>query len=156
MPTIPLIQDSQQLQVGEGRQRVQSSPDAFGAQEARGLAQVGQGLGQVAQVSAEIDDNFNEARAYELDTELSRRIRDRLYNTESGYLSTQRGRNAIDGRAQVEADIDQELQTVGDFLDDFLRHRRFAPSKCACSKNLRVLRSAIWFTSCRLLPPTRT
>lgn len=106
MPTIPLIQDSQQLQVGQGRQRTQASPDAFGAQEARASGAVAQGLGQVAQAAAEIDDDFNEAEARELDNQLSQRIRERLYNTTDGYLSTQRGRNAIDARAQVEADID--------------------------------------------------
>lgn len=106
MPTIPQIQDQEQLQVGVGRQRVQASPDAFGAQEARATGAVAQGLDKVGQVALEIDDDFNEAEALELDNELSRRMRDRLYNPESGYLATQRGRNAVDGRGQVEADID--------------------------------------------------
>lgn len=106
MPTVPVIQDSVQLDTNPGRQRVQATPDAFGAQEARAVGSIGAGLNKVAQVSAEIDDDYNEANARELDNQLSARIRDRLYNTQSGYLSTQRGRNALDSRAQVEADID--------------------------------------------------
>lgn len=106
MPTIPLIQDTQNLEVGTGRQRVQASPESFGAQEARGLANVAEGVGRLGQAAEVIDDNFNEANARELDNELSARIRDRLYNPETGYLSTQRGRNALDQRARVEADID--------------------------------------------------
>lgn len=106
MATIPVIQDSAQLQTDTGRQRMRADPDAFGAQEARATGAVAQGLGQVAQAAGEIDDDFNEAEARELDNQLSQRIRERLYNTNDGYLSTQRGRNAIDARAQVEADID--------------------------------------------------
>lgn len=106
MPTVPVIQDSAQLDTNGGRQRVQATPDAFGSQEARATGAVAQGIDKIAQVAVEIDDDFNEAEALELDNELSRRMRDRLYNPESGYLSTQRGRNAVDGRGQVEADID--------------------------------------------------
>lgn len=106
MPTVPIIQDSAQLDTSTGRQRVQATPDAFGAQEARAAGAVAQGIDKVAQVAAEIDDDFNEARAAELDNQLSSRIRNRLYNTTDGYLSTQRGRNALDTRGQTEADID--------------------------------------------------
>lgn len=107
MPTsVPRIQDSAQLDTSLGRQRSQGDHDAFGAQEGRGLQVLGQGIDRVRVAAEEIDDNFNEANARELDNQLSARIRDRLYNTESGYLSTQRGRNALDQRAQVEADID--------------------------------------------------
>lgn len=106
MPSVPIIQDSAQLDTNTGRQRIQGDPNAFGAQEARATGALSQGLDKVAAVATEIDDDYNEANARELDNQLSARIRDRLYNTESGYLSTQRGRNALDTRAQVEADID--------------------------------------------------
>lgn len=106
MPSVPIIQDSAQLDTSTGRQRVQATPDAFGAQEARALGAVAQGVDKIAQVSAEMDDDFNEARAAELDNQLSSRIRNRLYNTTDGYLATQRGRNALDTRGQAEADID--------------------------------------------------
>lgn len=105
MATLPII-DSAPLQTSTGRRGVNASPNSFGAQEAQGLGKVAQALDRASDVASSIDDDFNEANARDLDNELSRRIRDRLYNTESGYLSTQRGRNALDSRAQVEADID--------------------------------------------------
>lgn len=101
-----MLQDSAQLETQTGRRQPQADPNAFGASEARGAGAIAQGLGKVADVAVEIDDDFNEANARELDNELSRQVRDRLYNPETGYLSTQRGRNAIDARGQVEADID--------------------------------------------------
>jgi len=107
MPTIPnLIQDSVQLDTGTGRQRVQASPDAFGAQEAQALQSVSRGLGVVADVAEQKVDEADEAEVLELDNEYSRRIRERLYAPETGYLSTARGRAAIDGREQVESDLD--------------------------------------------------
>jgi len=114
MPTtIPVIQDSAQLDTGTGRQRIQADASAFGGQEARAIGAVAEGLGDVAQVAAQKDDEFNEANARELDNELSARIRDRLHNPESGYLATQRGRNAIDNRAQVEAEVDEIAAEIG-------------------------------------------
>lgn len=112
MPTVPVIQDSAQLDANTGRQRLQATPDAFGSQEARATGAVAQGVDKIAQAAVQIDDDFNEAEALELDNELSRRMRDRLYNPESGYLSTQRGRNAVDGRGQVEADIDVMVNEI--------------------------------------------
>jgi hypothetical protein len=106
MPTLPLIQDSVRLDTDTGRQRIQASPGAFGAEEARGLSVVAQGLNTAARVAEEKADEFDEAEALELDNEYSRRLRDRLYNQESGYLSTARGRAALEQRAQVEADLD--------------------------------------------------
>lgn len=113
MPTIPLIQDSADLSTGTGRQSIQAGAGAFGAREAQTAAGVGQSLTRIAGIAAEKEDEFNEAEARELDNELSTRIRERLYNPESGYLSTQRGRNAIDTRHQVEAEIDQIAAEIG-------------------------------------------
>lgn len=106
MVTVPIIQDSAQLQTGTGRRRIQASPDAFGAQEARAAGAVAQGLNRVAQVAGEKDDEFNQANAQELANQLERRIQDRFNNAENGYLTTQLGRAAEDGRDQVSADID--------------------------------------------------
>lgn len=106
MPSVPVIQDSVSLQTGTGRQRVRADPDAFGAIEARGGEKLAQGLGAVAEVAAQKEDEFAIAEAQELDNQLSAGIRERLWNPESGYYATQRGRNAIEGRAQIEADID--------------------------------------------------
>lgn len=112
-PTIPnLISDTEQLQTGTGRQSISATPDAFGAQEARATGAVAQGLDAVASLAADKDDEFNEAEAQELDNELSRRLRDRLYGQENGYLSTQRGRAAVDGRVQVEADIESLVEEI--------------------------------------------
>lgn len=105
-PQVPIIQDSEQLQTGVGRQRVHADPAAFGAAEAQGTAALGRGLKRVEDTLGQIDDEFNEADARALDNELATRVRERLYNQENGYLSTQRGLGAIDGRAQAEGDVD--------------------------------------------------
>ena len=105
--------DRENLVIPDRNLRTQASPNDFGAQEAQALGAVAQGTQRVAEVAHQIDDDYNEANAQELDTELSRRIRDRLYNPESGYLSTARGRTAVDQRAQVEADIDGLATEVG-------------------------------------------
>lgn len=108
MAMVPLIQDSAQLQTDTGRQRVQADPDAFGAAQARATGAVAEGLGKVANAAVEIDDNFNEAEARDLDAQLAGQLRKRLRDPEAGYLN-QRGRNAVDGRAAVETDIDTML-----------------------------------------------
>lgn len=112
MARVPVIQDSAQLDVGTGRQRIQAGPDAFGGQEARALQNVQQGINTVARVAEEKDDEFSEAEARELDNELTRRIRERLTGPE-GYLSTQRGRNAIERRTQTEAEVDELAAEIG-------------------------------------------
>lgn len=112
-PTIPnLIQDSAQLEVGSGRQRISADANAFGASEARAIGGLGESVAKVGEVAADLDDDYNEANARELDNELSRRVRERLYNTNDGYLSTRRGRAAIDDRPQVEADLDAIAQEL--------------------------------------------
>lgn len=113
MARVPVIQDSAQIDIGTGRQRIQASPDAFGGQEARALQTVQQGISTVARVAEEKDDEFAEAEARELDNELTRRLRDRLTGAE-GYLSTQRGRNAIDQRTQIETDVDAIAAEIGE------------------------------------------
>lgn len=105
MPTIPLIQDSAQLDTGTGRQRISADANAFGALEARGAQAVSQGLQAVAGAASEIDDDFNEANARDLDNQLNQFAMQRLSDPEKGYLS-QRGVNAIDGRAAAEEEID--------------------------------------------------
>lgn len=107
-PTIPVIQDSVQLDVSTGRRRAQGSPEAFGASEARGAAQVARGLDVVANVAAQKDDEFDRADAQALDNELSARIRDRLWNDQDGYFSTEagRGRNAETNRDSVGQALD--------------------------------------------------
>lgn len=108
MPSVvpTLIQDSAQLDTSTGRRRSQADASAFGGQEARALTNVAQGLDAAADVAVQKEDEFAEAEALELDNQYTRRIRERLYNPETGYLSTARGRNAVDGRGQVEADLD--------------------------------------------------
>lgn len=104
--TVPVIQDTADLETATGRQRNQASPDAFGAGQARGAAALAEGIGKVAEVAAHEDDLADETNARDLANQLSARIRTRLYNTNDGYLSTQRGINALNSRGQTEADID--------------------------------------------------
>lgn len=112
MPTIPLIQDSAQLETSTGRQSIQADANAFGGQEARGASAIAQGLGAVAQVAEQKDDEFDAANARELDNELNAQIQERLRNPENGYLNT-RGVNALDARDQVGADIDGLAAEIG-------------------------------------------
>lgn len=123
---VPIIQDSAQLQTDTGRRRNQADANAYGAAEARALGAVSEGLSNVAEVAAEKQDELAETRARELDNELSRRLRDRLYNTETGYFSTARGRNALDGRAQVEGDIDAIVNELAASAPDERSRRLFA------------------------------
>lgn len=103
--TVPYI-DSAQLETDTGRRRISATPDAFGAQQARGAGAVAQGLGQVAEAADQVGQRFDEASALDLDNQLTAKIRDRFYNPDNGYLSTAMGRNAVDQRGQAEADID--------------------------------------------------
>lgn len=123
---VPIIQDSAQLQTDTGRRRNQADANAYGAAEARALGAVSEGLSNVAEVAAEKQDELAETRARELDNELSRRLRDRLYNTETGYFSTARGRNALDRRAQVESDIDAIVNELAASAPDERSRRLFA------------------------------
>lgn len=112
MAVIPLIQDSAQLQTQTGRRRANANESAFGGLEARALQQVATGVDRVAQVAQDLDDDLNEADARELDNRLSASIRDRLYNADTGYLTTARGRNALDQRSEVAASLQQEMQAI--------------------------------------------
>jgi len=95
MPQVPVIQDRLDLEVPGVRSRVQSSPNAFGAQSAEALgALAAKAGGMVSAWDAKQDEND----AKELDNQLSALIREQLYNPEQGYLTTQRGKNAVDGR----------------------------------------------------------
>lgn len=112
MATVPVIQDSEQLQTGTGRQRIQADASSFGGLEARALGNVAQGLDKIDAVVKQKNDEADELNARELDNELTRAMRERLYNPQTGYVSSQRGRNAIDGQAQVEADLDGIAATM--------------------------------------------
>jgi hypothetical protein len=92
--------------------RVQADEDAFGALEARATARVAHGLETVAQTAQKVDDEFNEANARELDAEFRARTRDRLYNPETGYLSTARGAGALERRQEIETGIQQDLDEI--------------------------------------------
>lgn len=112
MTTVPVIQDSVALDTATGRHRLQGDPDAYGAAQARGIATVAQGVQAVADTASELDDHFNEANARELDNEYSARLRKELYDPEGGYLTAQRGRNAVDARTDVEGRIDAMAMEV--------------------------------------------
>lgn len=137
MPTIPsLIQDTQQLQTDTGRQRIRYDAGAYGAQEAQALGAVADGLRVGASVAAEQDDELIRARVAEADNELATRIRERMLNIEDGYLSTQRGANALSARDQVEADIDAMAVEIGQRFRDpraAARYRAVAAERVSSS-----------------------
>ena len=108
---LPIL-DTENLQVCGGRVQGGADANAFGGQVADSLNHLAAGLGAGAEAAQHIDDRFTEANATELDNTLNARLRTRLYDPQTGYLSTARGRNAIEQQPQVEADIDGMVNDV--------------------------------------------
>lgn len=112
MATVPVIQDNVQLQTQTGRRRFSADADAYGGAEARGLANVGQGLASVAEAADKIDLAYSEARAREADNTYAARLREEV----TAYTNSQLGRNAVDNRAAIEARIAEIGDEVGSGL----------------------------------------
>ena len=112
MATVPVIQDNVQLQTQTGRRGFSADADAYGGAEARGLANVGQGLASVAEAADKIDLAYSEARAREADNTYAARLRAEV----TTYTNSQLGRNAIDNRAAIEARIAEIGDDIGSGL----------------------------------------
>jgi len=91
-------------------QRSTATAAAFGANEATGLQQAGQGIQRgVAAIGAEIEKNRaieNEARAKELDSQFGNEARDLLFNPQTGYFQ-KRGRDAVEAQKEASEAIDK-------------------------------------------------
>lgn len=109
--TVPHI-DTATLDTATGRQRIQADDSAFGAASARAMQSVAQGLGNVARVASEKEQEFATADAQNMDNALSARMRQRLYDPTKGYLSAARGQNALLRRGEIEAQLQQDFNEI--------------------------------------------
>ncbi|HEY7824470.1 MAG TPA: hypothetical protein VIG24_16635, partial [Acidimicrobiia bacterium] len=117
MPVVPQYQPGQVRQRGAFQQgvSVRSSADDFGAATGRGVQAVGQGLGQVADAMAQVQELENVARAKEADNQFAGWLRERQYG-EGGFLTLE-GRNAVDARATFEAEVAAKRREFGQGLE---------------------------------------
>lgn len=116
MAELPVLIDQQRRETPRGPALPRATEDAFGGRMSRGYRGLQSGLDDVAQAAENIDQRMDAADARERDNLYSQRERDLLYGEPEvgpdgqpmpgtgGYLN-RLGRNAIDSREQVEADL---------------------------------------------------
>lgn len=115
MPTVPTYERNVGLQSGYQRDfSVRASADAFGADIGRGLQQAGQGLGQLSNAIAQVQEMEDIARAKEADNEFANWARERMYG-EGGFLTLE-GKNAIDARKAFEDEAQRKRSEFGSQL----------------------------------------
>lgn len=83
---------------------VRATPSAFGADIGQGMQSVGQGLGQAADAFAQLRDFDDKLKARDAQTAFDRDKMELDYGA-NGYFTTQ-GRDAVDRRAQYDADLE--------------------------------------------------
>lgn len=89
--------------------------DAFGGPIAKGLADVGKGLGSIAQASFDLKKRLDTTSAEEALVQFERDKNNLFFNPESGYFNTQ-GRNAYDGSIAATKAMDDLKIKYGDTL----------------------------------------
>lgn len=90
---------------------VRATPGALGADIGRGLQQLGQGVGQVAQGVQKIQAFDDENAAKDADNAFANWAREKMYG-EGGFLTLE-GRNAVEGRAKFEEEVEAKRKEFG-------------------------------------------
>ncbi len=90
---------------------VTATPEAFGADIGRGLQKFGAGLGDLATSVSSVQALDDVTRAKEADTNYAGWLRERQYG-ENGYMLTE-GKNAVDGRAAFEKEVEEKRKEYG-------------------------------------------
>ena len=121
MPTVPRYQLGQIRHQGvSARQSINTPSDAFGANVAQSIAQLGSQIGQSADVASEVavkrQQDWDETVLRENDTALSTFIRDKLDDAQSGYFNL-RGKDALNARADIEKEITEYEKSLRSNLD---------------------------------------
>lgn len=93
---------------------VQATPQAFGSAVGAGMEQLGQGVANMATAHEQVKQLEDIARAKEADNQLAEWTRNRMYG-EGGFMTLE-GRNAVDGRAAFENDLEQKRKEFGQNL----------------------------------------
>ncbi|MGE0533141.1 MAG: hypothetical protein AB7P35_17670 [Hyphomonadaceae bacterium] len=84
-----------------------------------------QGLAEASVDLKRLSEERAVAEASELDNELSQRIRERLYNNETGYLTTARGRLAQEYRPRIQQALQDDLEELSQRAGDGPTGRTF-------------------------------
>lgn len=113
MVTVPVYGGQQVRERAAFQQgvNVQANASAFGADVGQGMQQLGRGLGQAAEVMGQLQAFDDTQRAKDADTKLANWARERMYG-EGGFM-TMEGRNAVDGRAKFEAEVEEKRKEFG-------------------------------------------
>lgn len=112
MPRVPEAQRTETLRPAyRANIDVSASPDAAGAAIGRGMQQLGQGVGQVAEAVQKIQAFDNENAAKDADNKFADWARERMYG-EGGYLTLE-GRNAVDARDKLQKELDEKRREFG-------------------------------------------
>lgn len=90
---------------------INATPEAFGAGIGRGMAALGEGMGQAAQAFAQVKQLEDVTRAKEADNNYAGWLRERMYG-ENGFMTTE-GRNAVDGRRAFEEEAEKKRREFG-------------------------------------------
>jgi hypothetical protein len=93
---------------------VRASAEHFGAAVGRGMESFARGVGQAGRAIAEVKELEDIARAKEADNEFAGWLRERMYG-EGGFMTLE-GRNAVDGRASFEQEVEQKRKSFGSNL----------------------------------------
>lgn len=85
---------------------------------------MGQATSSLLEIATKVQDEINDAKTKEADTLFADQVRQRLYNTESGYLNS-RGKDAVDTQQSALDDIAQARKDTEQFLENDLQRQMF-------------------------------
>lgn len=116
MPIVPQYQPGQVQQRGAFQQgvTVRASADDMGAAVGRGLQSLGQGVGEVANAMAQVQEMEDVALAKQADNDFAGWLRERQYG-EGGFLTLE-GRNAVQAREAFEREVADKRREFGQGL----------------------------------------
>jgi len=120
------ISDIQPGQAPDNYQRLQSSPEAFGASMGRASQAVGQGIADIGKAALTIDHIYQTSVVNDGANKVQEKFRTLLHGDPNvtwpdgapipGYLATN-GRSAMDGRKSIQDQMDAYIKEVGSGMD---------------------------------------
>ncbi|MBN9306837.1 MULTISPECIES: hypothetical protein [unclassified Devosia] len=115
MPTVPTYERQVSPRpILQQSLTTQASPAAFGADVARGIGSVGQGLLDASQAAGHVRTLEDNAAAQDAEVEYSNWLRERTYG-DGGFL-TLSGAAAVDGQKQFQRDLDTQQLAISSKL----------------------------------------
>lgn len=112
MPKVPTYERTETLRPAfrQGID-VRATPEAFGSAIGGAVQQAGRAIGQVADAAAKIQAFDDENAAKDADNAFANWARERMYG-DGGFLTTE-GRNAVEGRAAFEKEVEAKRKEFG-------------------------------------------